>query len=149
MDEMEQKAFVFGSLFALSNRLQVIGDRFDDKLTVKQWLLLAILIKSGKESLSLGELSSLGGSSHQNTKKMAVLLEKQGFLQLEKSKEDARVLQVRITSFCLDHMKDREEREVAFLTRLFEGISPQTLQNLSSAFSSLARNIEIMEQEHA
>ncbi|AEV29580.1 transcriptional regulator [Sphaerochaeta pleomorpha str. Grapes] len=148
MEEMERKAFVFGSLFALSNRLQVIGDKFDDKITVKQWLLLALLMHSGKDSLSLGELAALGGSSHQNTKKMASLLEKLGFLKMEKSSEDARVLQVSVTSDCLEYLKGREEREVAFLERLFQGFSSETLQGLCEGFSLLARNIEQMEKKH-
>jgi len=148
MGETDKKAFIFGNLFALSNRLQVIGDKFDEKITVKQWLLLALLMHSGKESLSLGELADLGGSSHQNTKKMASLLEKQGFLKMEKSPEDARVLQVSITSDCLAYLRGREEKEVVFLEQLFQGFSPETLQGLCEGFSQLGRNIELMEKEH-
>jgi hypothetical protein len=29
MDELEQKAYIFASIFALANKLQVLGDAFD------------------------------------------------------------------------------------------------------------------------
>jgi DNA-binding MarR family transcriptional regulator len=149
MDEMEKKAFVFGSLFALSNRLQVVGDRFDANITIKQWLLLVVLIKSGKSSLPITELAQITGSSHQNIKKMAVLLEKQGFLRLEKKRDDARVVQVSVTPACLDHLKTREGREKDFLDTRFTGIPSEVLDGLYQGFGMLAHNLEAMEKEHA
>lgn len=38
MNELEQQANIFGTIFVLSNRLQVLGDAFDKNITIKQWL---------------------------------------------------------------------------------------------------------------
>lgn len=32
MNELEQKAYIFGAIFALSNKLQVLGDTFDKNI---------------------------------------------------------------------------------------------------------------------
>jgi len=40
MNDIAEKAHILGSVFILANRLQVLGDKFDENLTVKQWLLL-------------------------------------------------------------------------------------------------------------
>ena len=46
MDYLEKKAYIFGSFFSLSNKLQAIGDKFDKNLTIKQWLLVVSIFKS-------------------------------------------------------------------------------------------------------
>ncbi|NBK23494.1 MAG: MarR family transcriptional regulator, partial [Spirochaetia bacterium] len=77
MQEQEMRALqanIFGSFFTLSNRLQAAGDGLDEKMTLKQWLLVAVLIKSEEQALSVSELAQRMGSSRQNVKKMAQLL---------------------------------------------------------------------------
>lgn len=43
------------------------------------------------------------GSSPQNVNTMALLLEKQGFLSIEKREDDKMFLQVSVTKACLAH----------------------------------------------
>ncbi|HKL57967.1 MAG TPA: MarR family transcriptional regulator [Sphaerochaeta sp.] len=64
---------------------------------------IAVLVKSEEEALSVTELAQRMGSSPQNVNTMALLLEKQGFLSIEKHEDDKRFLQVSVTKACLDH----------------------------------------------
>lgn len=152
MQEQEIKtlqANIFSSFFTLSNRLQVAGDALDTEMTLKQWLLIAVLIKSEEDSLSVGTLSQRMGSSRQNVMKMAQLLEKQGFLSIERRDDDKRYLEVRVTSACLAHCKERGPKEDAFITTLFAGFSGEELSYFSQSFAKLSDNITRLEETHA
>ncbi len=149
MQVQEMKAHIFSSFFTLSNRLQAAGDGLDDKMTLKQWLLIAVLIKSEEESLSVSDLAQRMGSSRQNVMKMAQLLEKQGFLVIEKRKDDKRFLEVRVTPACLAHCTIRAPKEEMFIETLFAGFSDGELGDLSQSFAKLANNIARLEETYA
>ncbi len=143
------QATIFSTFFTLSNRLQVAGDGLDPQMTLKQWLLIAVLIKSDETSLSISELARRMGSSRQNVKKMAQLLEKQGFLSIEKREDDKRFLEVSVTQACLAHCKKREPKEEAFIETLFSGFSDEEIRSLAQGFAKLSNNIARLEELYA
>jgi len=148
-DTRALKAQIFGPFFTLSTRLQFAGDGLDTLMTLKQWLLIAVLVKSEEEALSVSELAHRMGSSRQNVKKMAQLLEKQGFLAIEKREDDMRYLQLSVTPACLAHCKSREPKEEMFIETLFSGFSPEELLQLSQSFAKLSGNIASLEELYA
>lgn len=149
MTELAMKAYLFGSLFTLSNRLQIAGDALDEKMTVKQWLLVAILYKSEEKELSLSSLAQRMGSSRQNVKKMVSLLAKQGFLSITQKADDKRYLMIRPTVLCLEHCKGREAEEEMFITTLFSDFTREDLESLLQGFALLSKNIETLEHMYA
>ena len=48
MENLTQRQYIFGALFVFANKLQLIGDRLDPNITMKQWLLVAVLPVRGK-----------------------------------------------------------------------------------------------------
>ena len=48
MENLTQRQYIFGALFVFANKLQLIGDRLDPNITMKQWLLVAVLSQFGK-----------------------------------------------------------------------------------------------------
>ena len=148
-DNKVLQAYLFGSFFTLSNRLQAAGDTLDKQMTLKQWFLIAVLIRSEEEELTVSELAQRMGSSRQNVMKMAQLLEKQGFLAIEKREDDKRFLEVSVTPACLEHCKSRESKEEVFIETLFSGFSEEELRNLSQGFAKLAGNITKVEELYA
>lgn len=148
MDELAQKAFIFAEIFAVSNKLQTLGDKLDRQITIKQWLLLAAISKSTVEVPSISEISALIGTSRQNVKKMALLLEKQGFVNIRKDPNDARVLRVVQTAQCVEHFKARYNMELEFLAKLFSGLNGAQLSGLCNGLIKLTDNINIMEAQN-
>lgn len=65
----EKKAYIFGAIFFLSNRIQNEGDKVFSEITTKQWFLLISIIRSGVKSPTLTEVSKIIGYSRQNVKK--------------------------------------------------------------------------------
>ena len=143
------QAHLFGALFLLSNHLQLVGDRLDEAITTKQWLLLAVLLGQPNAKSTISELASQLGSSRQNVKKMASILEEKGFLVLKQSEKDRRVVEIHATQACLEHMKGREEAEEQFLTSFYQGFSEEDLAFLVQLFHRWQKNLEKMESMYA
>lgn len=147
MDELAQKAYIFASIFTVSNKLQILGDKLDQQITIKQWLLLAAISNSAIEAPSISEISALIGTSRQNVKKMALLLEKQGFVNIRRDPDDARVLRVAQTAKCVEYFKARYGLELAFLEELFSDIDEALLGGLRNGLIKLTNNISKMEAQ--
>ncbi|WP_086350097.1 MarR family winged helix-turn-helix transcriptional regulator [Candidatus Enterococcus clewellii] len=147
MTTIPEREYIFASIFALANRMQKLGDKLEDYVTIKQWMLIAVITKSEKQSLTIGEAAEIIGSSHQNIKKMAVILEKQGFLTLEKHPKDKRVVVISLTEYCRTYFDERGETEEAFLMSLFHGIDSEMMTSLFKGILQLQQNIERMERE--
>lgn len=145
---MEEKTYIFGTIFTLSNKLQLLGDRIDAKLTVKQWLFLAGVLRCDSNTPTLSEIAARIGSSRQNVKKMALILEKQGFVLLEKDARDARALRIRLTDVCKTHLKQREQAESRFIEELFDSFEAKELSALSAAIKKLEKNVKEMGQKY-
>lgn len=141
-----EKAYIFGTTFTLANKLQLLGDRIDPELTVKQWLFLAGIMQCESDVPALSEIAAHIGSSRQNVKKMALILERQGFVSLERDSRDARALRVRLTDACRLHLKQRDKVETEFIEALFSGFDANELSALSGLIKKLEKNANGMEQ---
>ena len=144
---IEKIASIFGGIFTLANRLQVLGDKFDKEITTKQWLLIASIAKHASPP-TISEVAGQIGYSRQNVKKMAVILERQGYLVLQKDMHDARILRILLTEKCSNHFKQREDRELEFLLTLFRDFDPSKLTGLYQGISHLAANLMEMEKQY-
>lgn len=148
MSEIEKKGFIFGTILTLANRLQILGDKLDENITMKQWLLIAIILKSEQPSPTLGEVAEMIGNSRQNVKKMALILEKQGFVLLTKDVNDARVLRIQLTPKCMAYFQDRSEMELAFMEKLFDSFDEDLTNGLHRGITQLVENVIRMEHDH-
>lgn len=147
MTQIPEREYIFASIFALANRVQKLGDKLEDYVTIKQWMLIAVISKSEGQALTISEAAEIIGSSHQNIKKMAMILEKQGFLTLTKHPQDRRAVVISITDYCRSYFEERGDAEEAFLSTLFQGIDKKTMTNLFNGILQLQANIEQMEQQ--
>lgn len=145
---IEQRPFIFGSIFALSNRLQILGDRIYKEITIKQWFLLAVISQFKDEPPNLVQVSKIIGSSYQNVKKMALILEKKEFLSLVKDKNDSRILRLYMTKKCMKYFETTVNQEEKLIDSLFKGFDDETLTALYEAMSKLVANAELMEEEN-
>jgi DNA-binding MarR family transcriptional regulator len=141
----DKQAYILGSIFALSNRLQTLGDKLPDYMTIKQWFLIAVISKSENNTLTIGQLATIIGSSHQNIKKMAISLQKQGFLTLNKNPSDARSVVISLTEHCIDYFKQRSHIEEMFLNAVFQDFGEEYIDGLYDGMQLLQGNVERME----
>lgn len=148
MNEMEKKGFVFGMIFLLSNKLQILGDKMDPLLTVKQWFLVIGVLKCKSKTPTLSEVAAQIGSSRQNVKKIASILEAKGFVSMEKDSDDARVLRIRLTDTCTNYLNQRDAMERRFLTDLFNQFKSEELSSLANSLEKLGSNLTEMAKSY-
>lgn len=89
------KNLLFAGVFIQENRLHAVYDRYNS-MSCKQWLLMAVC-NAFETPPDLSTLAEAMGCSRQNVKKLALQLEKDGYVVLEKPANDARALCVRKT----------------------------------------------------
>lgn len=142
----KQQALIFGSLFMLANKLQVVSDQYLEKdgITTKQWLLLAAISFFKENAPTLSEVSQMIGSSRQNTKQLALKLEKNGFLKILKDEQDTRAYRLILTEKCDIYWRSREDMDQRFITDLFSCLSFEETSALSGCIPKILKKIDEM-----
>ncbi|MDK2981771.1 MAG: hypothetical protein PWQ55_2118 [Chloroflexota bacterium] len=143
MNELEQKAYIFAMIFTLANKLQVLGNEFDENITIKQWLFMVYVSKFDTPP-TISEISDFIGYSRQNAKRIAVDLNKSGYVLILKDKNDARAIRIELTPECKEYFKKRELREIEFLENVFTGFDAELTQRVFEGFVTLENNIEAL-----
>lgn len=146
MEQSEKWGYIFGRILTLANRLQVLGDQMDEQITLKQWLLVAIIMKLEPSTPTISEVSGITGNSRQNVKKMASILEKQGFVKLVKDEQDARIVRIHLTAKCKAYFEQRAGKEQHFMSELFDSFDEALTDGLYQGLMRLANNVNQMER---
>ena len=87
-DTLHRMQAIFSSIFVLQNRMQTAGEKLQTQISMKQWLLLA-MTACCPEPRTLTNIGNLMGCSRQNVKKLALALEKKGFVHLQLSNNNS------------------------------------------------------------
>ena len=136
--------FIFAAIHMLANRFQTLGDRIDPTISSKQWFVLAVVSKFEDTPPNIGDVASVLGTSRQNIKKMALILEKRGFLRLEKDAHDQRNIRLFLTEECYSYFKGREQQENAYLESIFANMDDAALTTLRGTLNTLIQNVDIL-----
>lgn len=140
MDDLEKQAYIFGTIFTLSNKLQVLGDQFDANITIKQWLFLVRVSKFDSPP-TVSEVAKSIGYSRQNAKRIAATLEARGYVKLRRDEFDARAWRIELTGQCMDYFRGRDEREIQFLRQVFSEFDTELTVGLYDGLKKLEQNI--------
>jgi DNA-binding MarR family transcriptional regulator len=145
MDISEKRKLIFGSIFLLANRLQVMGDQYLEKegMTTKQWFMTAMISQFGKNPPTLSEVAELMGSSRQNVKQLALKLEEKEFLKIEKDLHDARALRLKLTDKSQAFWDKRQEQDEQFIKDIFEGLGEEEIDMMLKSFKKLTGILKI------
>jgi len=142
--DMPKTAFIYSAIFSLANRMQAIGDRLDPTVSTKQWFVLAAVSRFTKTPPNIGDVAQLMGTSRQNIKKIANILERKGYMQMRKNPRDLRNTQLFLTDSCYEYFKSREQQENEYVTAIFHGMDEEMLDMLCSGMGKLIENIDRM-----
>lgn len=142
----KQRKAIFSSLFIVGNKLQTIFDNHIPQISLKQFMLLSI-VRQSKEPLTFTQLGNILGCSRQNIKKLAEILEKKGFVIMQKSPHDTRAMCICPTDkvndfFENDFLKYQEE-----LQYLFEVYTDEEIETLFILLSKMYEGIENLEMK--
>ena len=141
INSMDKRFALFGYFFAMSNRLQTVGDRFYEEITCKQFFLMICLRLFENGAPTINELSEIMGCSHQNVKSIAGKLEEKGYLEIRPDSDDARKLRIRLTSKADSLAQKYQKKELDFIDMLFTGISDKQIETTFKTLEIMEENI--------
>ena len=141
LEDYDSRHLLFAALFMTRNRLQSIGDRFNEEITSKQWFLLAAL-NTFEYAPTFNELSSLMGSSHQNVKQIALKLQQKGYAEIETDPDDRRKSRVRLGRKAESLQSAYALKEEAFMDLLYKDISETQLKTALETLNTMMKNME-------
>jgi len=133
---------IYGTLFALSNRLQTYLDRMLPEITSKQHFLLIVLSLFKDTNPSLKEVASAMGCSYQNVKRMADCLEKKGYLIIKRDAVDKRKYSLIMTDKIIEFSEKTDEESDKFMQDLYRGLSQEDLQNTLNMLTKMEHNLK-------
>lgn len=98
---MNDKFYIFENIILIAQKWQDQADRIvEDKIgiTIRQWMLLLMIQEEFRNHLpTITEAAEKFGTSRQNTKRLALELQKKGFLLLANDPEDHRIYRIALT----------------------------------------------------
>lgn len=139
---------MFGMMFLLGNKLQVLGDNFYEEFTSKQWFVL-IMLKVFDEPPTINELSDAMGSSHQNVKQLVLKLESKGYLELYTDKLDKRKTRIKLTKKVAEIADKYRKQENEFMKQLYQGIDKDKLRTTLETLLQFEKNMEVIKDEYS
>lgn len=117
----------YSTLFAVTNKLQVYGDKNFSKMTSRQFMTL-LSIAHIEEEPSLSNIARKLGTTKQSVKQILMNLEKQKYILISSSSSDKRKLQVTITDLGKSIMEDYYEVGKGVLASWFHDFSNDELE---------------------
>lgn len=142
-DTMDDRLVIFGSIFTVSNRLQLLLDKKMPEISAKQWFILTML-SFFKNPPSLIELAKVCDTSYQNVKQIVLRLEEKGFAKLEGDEKDKRTKRVFVTSKYTDWIKETESQSNCFVDKLFETMSEKQIKDFKNLLLLIYDRLEVM-----
>lgn len=125
---------IFSNIFVMQNRIQTAGEKIQTQISMKQWLLLA-MIAACPEPHTLTNLGTLMGCSRQNVKKLAIALENKGYVSLVVGGNNS--VHIELTEKVAEYAKDMEERHAQTLQLLFSDFTEEEIKQLFYLYSKL------------
>lgn len=142
--EKQEKA-IFSTLFIAGNRLQTLFDSSIPQITLKQFMLLTMVKQADKE-LTFTQLGKLLGCSRQNIKKLAEVLEKKGYVQINQQSKDGRAACIAPTDKMKQFFNEIFSEYEKKLSELFTVYDDQEIEQLYKLMMKMYDGIEHFEK---
>lgn len=142
-DTLHRVMALFCSIFIQQNRMQTACEKIQTDMSMKQWLLLAML-EQCPEPKTLTNVGKCMGCSRQNIKKLAAALEKKGYLTMTEGANNAVCLEE--TEKVAAYSAQMENRRSQVLQLLFADFSEEEIAQFYALHRKLYAGIERVEE---
>ena len=135
--------FLLGLLSAFDNSYQAAADAFFGELSWKQ-VFAIVCIDMCREAPTLGDLSLVMGSSHQNVKQILLKLEKKGFVEMKTDEKDRRKQRIFLTQKAREFSASHNEQSQQIVETIFKGIPKKELDVTIQTILHMERNLKTL-----
>jgi len=134
---------ILGYIFLLERKLDAICNREFGKvgLTTKQWFVLISLGEVGEGS-SISMVADKLSTSHQNIKRMALQLQRKGFVDIVQDDNDKRRLNLYFTRECKKMWNERDEDDTRTIAMLTSPLSDSEAQAFLDMLERLTGHLD-------
>jgi len=141
LDGISDRLTLYGMLFAVSNRIQTIGDSQFEDMTMKQHFLMIVLGMLQPHQPTLNETARLVGCSYQNVKRMAVHLEKSGYVSIVPDAQDRRKQRLVASEKFARVNAEKQAMADVFMNTLYRDIPDDELRSAISVLRRMDENL--------
>ena len=134
------ESYLIGLLSSFNNSFQATADLIYKEITWKQFFAV-ICISICKEAPTIGEVSELMGSSHQNVKQILLKLEKIDFVRFIIDEEDKRKQRIILTDKCIKFSNDNNVEALKKMAILYKNIDKKDLLTTIKVISQMRNNL--------
>ena len=142
LDNNQKKRLIFSELFILQNKMETNFDKLLGEITSKQFLVV-VIVSAFPSPPSLTEVARHAGCSRQNIKKVAAVLEKNGFITFATEKE-SRALRILLTPKFHEFYGKFMKTSASGLEVLFAGMGEAQIDELFNSLHQIEENINRM-----
>jgi DNA-binding MarR family transcriptional regulator len=139
MKEYSLMQQTYATLFSLTNKLQIKGDRYLEHLTSRQFMAIIAVLHLPEGETTLNNIASKLGTSKQNTNVLMTAIEKKGYINIVPSVRDRRAINVKLTKSGEKVMVECGKKGISFFADLFHEFTADELGTLWSLLRKLYR----------
>lgn len=130
---------IYATIFSLTNKIQVQGDRHLEKLTTRQFIAMVAIAHLKEDETTLNNIASKLGTTKQSVKQLVTIIEEKGYVITVPSPKDKRAVNVRITEAGKQVMCECGEKSAGFMANLSKNLSIEEMEILWLLLKKLYR----------
>ena len=127
----------YATLFSVSNKIQVCGDKELRLMTSRQIMVLTAAIHLPKGGASLNRIAKKMGTTKQNVRQLVSAMEKKGYVSIVPSTTDKRAYSIEMTEVGQKVFVDSYMCGMAWFAKLFHEFSEDELEIFWSMLKKL------------
>jgi len=138
-ERLDMEKYILVVLFLIQQRwTYTINNEFKgDNITAKQWLMLIVISTAFETPPSMQEVADAMSITHQNVKQLAVRLESQGFIKVERDENNKRILRLMPTEKANEYWAKKEEDHARSIKGYFKDLNDDEIVSLFNIMGKL------------
>jgi DNA-binding MarR family transcriptional regulator len=128
---------IYATLFSLTNKLQVEGDKYLENLTSRQFMTMVAIIHLPEDETTINNIARKLGTTKQSVKQLITIIEARGYVLTVTSKKDKRAVNVKITELGKQVLMECGEKSMNFFTNLCKEFSIEDMEMLWTLLKKL------------
>ena len=125
------------TLFLVTNKLQMQGDKHLGDLTIRQILAIPALFHAPDGKATINHIARSMGTTKQSTKQMVDAMKKKGYLSVTANEQDKRAVNIEITPEGQQAFRKCSERTDEFLAKIFSDFTAEELETVCTLLQKL------------
>ena len=125
------------TLFSVTNKLQMHGDKHLKDITIRQMLAIPALFHAPDGKATINHIAKSMGTTKQNAKQIVDAMKRKGYLSVSPNEQDKRAVNVTITPAGEHAFRKCSERADEFLANIFRDFSTKDLETFYTLIQKL------------